>query len=149
MWRSEPQTPVASTRTTASSGASSSGSGRSSSLTSPGAWKVTACIRRRRLSRPVRLRSVAEVTKAVLITGCSTGIGRATAEHLVGRGHTVYATARRPESIADLEDKGCRKPALDLTDEASMQAAVGAVEEGEGAVGALVNNAGYSQSGAR
>src|ERR671919_122127 len=44
MWRSEPHTPVASTRTIASSRARSSGSGRSSTRTSPGAWKVTACI---------------------------------------------------------------------------------------------------------
>src|SRR5438105_4304740 len=87
-------------------------------------------------------------TRAVLITGCSTGIGRATAERLVERGHTVYATARRPESIADLEGKGCKTLALDVTDEESMKAAVAAVEEAEGAVGALVNNAGYSQSGA-
>jgi len=85
---------------------------------------------------------------AVLITGCSTGIGRATAEHLAAGGHTVYATARRPESIADLEAKGIKTLALDVTDEASMQAAVKAVEDAEGAVGALVNNAGYSQSGA-
>src|ERR671933_471394 len=91
---------------------------------------------------------MADVSKAVLITGCSTGIGRATAERLAGRGHTVYATARRPESIADLEAKGCRTMALDVTDEDSMRAAVAAVEEAEGAVGALVNNAGYSQSGA-
>ena len=84
----------------------------------------------------------------VLITGCSTGIGRATAERLAGAGHTVYATARRPESIADLEAKGCRTLALDVDDEESMRAAVAAVEEAEGAVGALVNNAGYSQSGA-
>jgi NAD(P)-dependent dehydrogenase (short-subunit alcohol dehydrogenase family) len=81
----------------------------------------------------------------VLITGCSTGIGRATAERLAQRGFTVYATARRPESIEDLP---CKTLALDVTDEASMQAAVAAVEEAEGAVGALVNNAGYSQSGA-
>jgi short-subunit dehydrogenase len=85
---------------------------------------------------------------SVLITGCSTGIGRATAERLAGAGFTVYATARRPESIADLEAKGCRTLALDVTDDASMTAAVATVEEAEGTVGALVNNAGYSQSGA-
>jgi NADP-dependent 3-hydroxy acid dehydrogenase YdfG len=91
---------------------------------------------------------MADVSKAVLITGCSTGIGRATAERLAAKGHTVYATARRLESIADLETKGCRTLALDVTDEQSMKAAVRAVEDAEGAVGALVNNAGYSQSGA-
>ncbi len=87
-------------------------------------------------------------SKAVLITGCSSGIGRATAERMASAGYTVYATARRIESISDLEAKGCRTLALDVTDEDSMRAAVSAVEEGEGAVGALVNNAGYSQSGA-
>jgi len=87
-------------------------------------------------------------TRVVLITGCSTGIGRATAERLTKGGHTVYATARRLESIADLAQQGCRTLALDVTDEESMRAAVAAVEEAEGAVGALVNNAGYSQSGA-
>jgi NADP-dependent 3-hydroxy acid dehydrogenase YdfG len=87
-------------------------------------------------------------SKAVLITGCSTGIGRKTAEHLASKGWTVYATARRPDSIADLERGGCRTLALDVTDEESMQAAVRAVEEAEGAVGVLINNAGYSQSGA-
>jgi NAD(P)-dependent dehydrogenase (short-subunit alcohol dehydrogenase family) len=85
---------------------------------------------------------------AVLITGCSSGIGRATAKHLAQRGHVVYASARRLESIADLEADGCRLLALDVTDEASMAAAVQAVEAEHGAVGALVNNAGYSQSGA-
>ena len=84
----------------------------------------------------------------VLITGCSTGIGRATAERLAKAGMTVYATARREESIEDLKQAGCRTLALDVTDEASMQAAVAAVEEAEGSVGSLVNNAGYSQSGA-
>jgi NAD(P)-dependent dehydrogenase (short-subunit alcohol dehydrogenase family) len=89
-----------------------------------------------------------EASKAVLVTGCSTGIGHATAERLAKRGMTVYATARKLDSIADLEGSGCRLLALDVTDEESMRAAVAAVEEGEGAVGALVNNAGYSQSGA-
>jgi NAD(P)-dependent dehydrogenase (short-subunit alcohol dehydrogenase family) len=91
---------------------------------------------------------MAGTSKAVLITGCSTGIGRATAEHLARSGHSVYATARRPESIEDLKNAGCKTLALDVNDEASMSAAVAAVEEAEGAVGALVNNAGYSQSGA-
>src|SRR5918911_4592761 len=84
----------------------------------------------------------------VLITGCSTGIGRATAERLAAKGHTVYATARRPDAIADLEAKGCRVLALDVTDEDSMRAAVDRVVADAGRVGALVNNAGYSQSGA-
>jgi NAD(P)-dependent dehydrogenase (short-subunit alcohol dehydrogenase family) len=88
------------------------------------------------------------ISRAVLITGCSSGIGRATAQRLAGSGWTVYATARRPESIADLEAAGCRTLALDVTDEGSMAAAVRTVEEAEGAVGVLVNNAGYSQSGA-
>jgi NAD(P)-dependent dehydrogenase (short-subunit alcohol dehydrogenase family) len=87
-------------------------------------------------------------SSAVLVTGCSTGIGRATASRLARRGHTVYATARNPDSLAGLEADGCRLLALDVTDEASMQAAVDHVVAAEGAVGALVNNAGYSQSGA-
>jgi NADP-dependent 3-hydroxy acid dehydrogenase YdfG len=91
---------------------------------------------------------MSDISPAVLITGCSTGIGRATAEHLAKRGLTVYATARRLESIEDLKAAGCKTLALDVTDEDSMRAAVATVAEAEGAVGALVNNAGYSQSGA-
>jgi NAD(P)-dependent dehydrogenase (short-subunit alcohol dehydrogenase family) len=87
-------------------------------------------------------------SQVVLITGCSIGIGRATAERLARAGHTVYATARRPESIEDLKQSGCRTLALDVTSEESMSAAVAAVEETEGGIGALVNNAGYSQNGA-
>jgi len=91
---------------------------------------------------------MAEASKAVLITGCSSGIGHATAERLAARGWTVYASARRTESIEDLAERGCKTLALDVTDEDSMRAAVAAVEDAEGAVGVLVNNAGYSQSGA-
>ena len=88
------------------------------------------------------------ISKAVLITGCSTGIGRATAEHLASRGWNVYATARKPESIADLASRGCKTLALDVCDEASMRVAVQTVERAEGAVGVLINNAGYGLEGA-
>ena len=84
----------------------------------------------------------------VLITGCSSGIGHATAARLAAAGWTVYATARKPETLAELEGRGCRTLALDVTDEDSMTTAVRKVEAEEGAVGVLVNNAGYSQSGA-
>jgi short-subunit dehydrogenase len=60
----------------------------------------------------------------------------------------VYATARRPDSIADLAEAGCETLALDVTDEQSMRTAVDTVVAAHGAVGVLVNNAGYSQSGA-
>ena len=91
---------------------------------------------------------MSDPSRAVLITGCSSGIGAATASRLARAGWTVYATARRPETLAALEADGCRTLALDVVDEASRRAAVDAVVEAEGAVGVLVNNAGYSQSGA-
>ena len=89
-----------------------------------------------------------ERSRAVLITGCSSGIGRAAAERLAGEGWAVYATARRPETIADLEAQGCTTLPLDVTDEASMTAAVARIESEHAAVGALVNNAGYGLHGA-
>jgi NAD(P)-dependent dehydrogenase (short-subunit alcohol dehydrogenase family) len=88
-----------------------------------------------------------EVSQATLITGCSTGIGRATALALAKGGLTVYATARRPETLRDLEPYGCKTLALDVCDEASMRAAVQTVEAAHGAVGILINNAGYGSEG--
>src|SRR5881392_1157719 len=87
------------------------------------------------------------VSKAVLVTGCSTGIGRATAEHLVTRGWRVYATARKVDAIRDLGGRGCKLLALDVCDESSIRAAVAAIESAEGAIGVLINNAGYGQEG--
>lgn len=84
------------------------------------------------------------ISKAVLITGCSTGIGRATAERFAKDGWVTYATARKPETLEELKSVGCRTLALDVCDEDSMVAAVEQVEREEGAVGVLVNNAGYS-----
>ena len=86
--------------------------------------------------------------QVVLVTGCSSGIGRATALRLLQDGHVVYASARKVESLEELAAAGCETLALDVADEESRSAAVRAVEERHGAVGVLVNNAGYSQSGA-
>jgi NADP-dependent 3-hydroxy acid dehydrogenase YdfG len=76
-----------------------------------------------------------------IITGCSTGIGRATAVELTTRGHEVIATARRPEVLDDLDVAGTL--ALDVDDEASVAAALAAA----GPVDLLVNNAGFEISG--
>jgi len=83
----------------------------------------------------------------VLITGCSSGIGRATAISLHDAGLGVYATARREDAVADLADRGIRTLTLDVTDETSMARAVAAVEADAGAVGVLINNAGYGLYG--
>jgi NAD(P)-dependent dehydrogenase (short-subunit alcohol dehydrogenase family) len=88
-----------------------------------------------------------EKSRPVLITGCSTGIGRATAERLADDGWNVHATARKLEAIEELGKRGCKLNELDVTDERSMEKAVAEVEK-DGPIGALVNNAGYSQSGA-
>lgn len=86
-------------------------------------------------------------SEAVLITGCSSGIGRAAALALARAGLPVWASARRVESLEDLRAAGCRTLPLDVTDAQSCQAAVRAVEAEHGAIGVLVNNAGYGQAG--
>jgi NAD(P)-dependent dehydrogenase (short-subunit alcohol dehydrogenase family) len=75
-------------------------------------------------------------------------VRHATALRLARPGWTVYATARWPETLAEFAAAGCHTLALDVTDEQSMRTAVETVEQVEGAVGVLVNNAEYSQSGA-
>src|SRR5271166_5800223 len=77
----------------------------------------------------------------VLITGCSSGFGRATAVELKKRGFEVVATARRPATLEDL-DVDVRL-ALDVTDDASVAAAVSAA----GVIDVLVNNAGIGVNG--
>jgi len=77
----------------------------------------------------------------VLITGCSSGFGREAAIELARRGHAVVATARRPETLADLDVAS--KLALDVDSDASVSAAIARA----GQVDALVNNAGWSAHG--
>jgi len=90
---------------------------------------------------------MSSTARAALVTGCSSGIGRASALALLGKGFVVYATARRPETLDDLAARGCRTLALDVTSEESMVAAVSAVEAEHGHVEVLVNNAGYALQG--
>lgn len=78
------------------------------------------------------------MTKRVLITGCSSGIGKALAAELARRGHHVVATARDPASLADVA--AAQRLALDVTKPASVEAAVAAA----GDVDVLVNNAGVT-----
>ena len=85
--------------------------------------------------------------KTVLITGCSSGIGRATALAFADEGWTVYATARDPADIETLADAGCETAALDVTDEADIDRVVNRILDEEGVISCLVNNAGYGQFG--
>ncbi|MEV4410443.1 SDR family oxidoreductase [Catellatospora sp. NPDC049609] len=86
-----------------------------------------------------------------LVTGCSTGLGRALVERLAERGERVLATARRPGTLDDLAarfpDNLAVHP-LDVRDPDSCAAAVAAAADRYGGIDVLVNNAGYGQFGA-
>ena len=85
--------------------------------------------------------------KTVLITGCSSGIGRATALAFAEEGWTVYATARDPDDIEPLADAGCKTAALDVTDPTDIDRVVNRILDEDGVLSCLVNNAGYGQFG--
>ena len=82
--------------------------------------------------------------RAWLITGCSTGLGRALAEVLIAKGERVFATARKPDELKDLVagHDNARALKLDVTVSADIEAAAAEVEQA-GGVDVLVNNAGY------
>jgi NAD(P)-dependent dehydrogenase (short-subunit alcohol dehydrogenase family) len=87
---------------------------------------------------------MSDARRTWLITGCSTGFGRALAEILIARGERVFATARTPEQLADLVDGHDNATALklDVTSADDIAAAVAATESA-GGIDVLVNNAGY------
>ncbi len=87
--------------------------------------------------------------RSVLITGCSSGIGRATAELLRAGGWRVFPTARKAEDLKALNDAGFDAVELDVLSSESIEAAVAAVlEKTGGKLGAVVNNAGFGMPGA-
>jgi NAD(P)-dependent dehydrogenase (short-subunit alcohol dehydrogenase family) len=97
------------------------------------------------MSNPTR----ADERGQVLVTGCSSGIGRCLAIGLRQRGYRVFATARKPQDVSALAAQGLEGLALDLDSSDSIRAAVGHVlERCGGKLDALVNNAAYGQPGA-
>lgn len=87
------------------------------------------------------------MTETVLITGCSSGIGRETAHAFLEDGWEVYATARNPADVEALGEAGANIASLDVTDEDDVERVVERIVDEEGRVDCLVNNAGYAQLG--
>jgi NAD(P)-dependent dehydrogenase (short-subunit alcohol dehydrogenase family) len=83
--------------------------------------------------------------ETVLITGCSSGIGEATARAFLNEGWTVYATARDADDLDALADAGAETAELDVTDGDQVSAVVDRTIEETGRIDCLVNNAGYAQ----
>lgn len=87
--------------------------------------------------------------KSILITGCSSGIGYETAHYLHRNGYDVFATARKQEDVARLQQEGLNALQLDVTDTDSIDSALKTLlEQTGGTLYALFNNAGYGQPGA-
>lgn len=83
----------------------------------------------------------------VLITGCSTGVGRAAARAFSAAGFQTFATGRSLPALEDLREVGCEILPLDVAEEESRATAVAAIEGRFGPIAVLVNNAGYPQYG--
>ena len=88
------------------------------------------------------------MNKVALVTGASSGIGEATVRRLLADGYKVYAGARRVERMQPLQQAGAVLLALDVTDDASMVAAIDTIRKDHGRLDVLVNNAGYGSYGA-
>lgn len=82
--------------------------------------------------------------KTILITGASSGIGKATAKKLIGEGHKVYVAARRIEQMKDLEEMGATSIRMDIIKDEDIKTAVDKITSEQGKIDVLINNAGYA-----
>ncbi len=85
--------------------------------------------------------------KVIIVTGASSGIGKATAMQLIKEGHSVYGAARRVEKMNEIVSAGGKAVAMDLTNRDQVHATIKKILEAEGGIDVLVNNAGYAVYG--
>ena len=86
--------------------------------------------------------------QTVLVTGASSGMGKATAQKLLEAGYPVYVAARRLDQMRDLEDLGATALAMDITKDAEIVAVVERITAERGGIDVLINNAGFAIYGA-
>ncbi|MEX0273063.1 MAG: oxidoreductase [Flavobacteriaceae bacterium] len=85
--------------------------------------------------------------KTIVVTGASSGIGKATALQLINEGHTVYGVARRLEKMQDIVTAGGRSLQMDVTDHAQVKEVISTIIDESGTIDVLINNAGYAVYG--
>ncbi len=86
--------------------------------------------------------------KVVIVTGASSGIGKATSMELINEGHTVYGAARRVEMMNEFVSLGGKAVAMDITNHDQVHTEIQKIIKKEGRIDVLVNNAGYAVYGA-
>ena len=83
----------------------------------------------------------------ILVTGASSGIGKATARSLLQQGHTVYVAARRTDAMQDLQSLGAIPVRMDITLDADITHVVDLIAKQHGGLDVLINNAGFGMYG--
>lgn len=87
------------------------------------------------------------MAKNVLITGCSSGIGRALCQQFLARGFVVFASARDTQDLASLQHENLHTFTLDVNQDAHIEAVTSAIKQRFGRLDYLINNAGFAKMG--